>query len=427
MECIIFIGTRKSGSSFEALTASCEMNYYTILLTDNTSYLKSKSDFQAVNLMRYCDLHDLDDIRYNVSRIRKSDLDIRAIVSFTDEHCYIANLIAKEFRLNYFTLEAIKTMKDKIRTRRAIQNSPYSPFFRIIKHQSQVPAEIVNQHLPVVLKEPMSTGSKGVVKVNTYDEYERKLSEILKKSQNSSVLLEEYLDGPQFLVETLTVNNNVHIAAVIKQEISYSYRFIVTGYKVITDYENCQSLLDAVDEIIHLIGLRNGSCHLELRYVKDQWKLIEINPRISGGIMNTLIQTAYGINLVKETLELATGRKPDLKPRYIKEVYVQYIVVDREGILTKVTGRGKALSCQGVERVSVKPRKGQLIIPPLSMGYRYAYVIATGDTAQKAIDNAKYAANQIKFYIKEIDGELLPLLSKRQRDTLNLFYRNRMN
>jgi len=48
----------------------------------------------------------------------------------------------------------------------------------------------------------------------------------------------------------------------------------------------------------------------------------------------------------------------------------------------------------------VKPRRGTLLTPPLSMGHRYAYVIAEGATLAEAKKNAVSAAKEIKFILK---------------------------
>ena len=58
------------------------------------------------------------------------------------------------------------------------------------------------------------------------------------------------------------------------------------------------------------LGVTNAASHLEVRYVNGIWKLIEINPRISGGAMNRMIEEAFGINLVEETIKLYLGDEP---------------------------------------------------------------------------------------------------------------------
>jgi biotin carboxylase len=424
MNGIVFIGTQKSGSSYDAISAAREMGFYTVLLTGADAHYKNRIYFSNVDLMLLNNLHDLDKIKNEITNLKKENIDVRAIVSFVEDYCHTASLLAKEFNLVFFDPEAIQTMLDKLQTRRALAGSAYSPFYREINDADDIGKEDINAYLPLVLKAPLSTGSKWVIKINGYAEYEKEFMNIRKKCPHGKLLLEEYVDGQQFLVETVVVNGKVIIAAVIEQEVNYVYRFIITGYKFIHDYnsEYMQYLIATVNDIVKLIGITNGPCHLELKYTGKEWKLIEINPRISGCAMNLLIETATGINTVKETLKLYLGKKPDFTAKHKKEVFSQHIIVNKAGIMLKITGRGKAEQSAGVQHVFIKPKKGQLIMPPLSMGHRYAYVIATGKTAEAAMDNAKRAAGYIRFYIKEIDTEVMDSLTTRQKELLTDFY-----
>jgi biotin carboxylase len=284
------------------------------------------------------------------------------------------------------------------------------------------------ERLPLILKNPTSAGSKDVHKAQTYLQYGNAINEIRRNYPKDIILAEEYLEGTQYLIETLTVNNKTNIIAIIEQKITFTGRFIVTGYKMILEHENkfYHSLKEAVRFIINKHGMKEGPCHLEIRHVKNEWKLIEINPRISGGAMNSFIETAYGINLVKETLKLAVGNKTDLEYKYKKETFLQYLIVPKEGILIKVTGRNKALACRGIESVYIKPKKESIIIPPISMAYRYAYVIATGKTAHDAEENAKYGASQIKFHLREIDSNMFSKLGISEKRLLNAADKNKM-
>ena len=127
-----------------------------------------------------------------------------------------------------------------------------------------------------------------------------------------------YLAGQQYLVEVLVYNDQVNIVAVIEQEITFHQRFIVTGYLVLANSSG--SLFDelgiVVSSIMKEFGMSMGACHLELRLVGNEWKLIEANPRISGGAMNQMIKTNCGINLVKETVRLALGEVPNVQKQY---------------------------------------------------------------------------------------------------------------
>ena len=401
MKTVIFIGTNKSGSSYEAIKYSESMQYYTVLLTNNKKFIAERSEFPNVHLMKLCDINNIVEIRKVINQLIDNNLNICAIVSFIDPYCCTASILAEEFKLKYFSYNAISIMQDKIKSREALEGSQYVPFFYKVNDDNVLEKEYISKKLPLVLKVPSSAGSKDVYKVETYQQYEETIDEIKGRYPNEYILAEDYLEGPQYLVETVTINNKVNIVAIIEQEVTFTGRFIITGYKMILEHKSkfYKSLKNAVKCIVCKHGMKNGPCHLEMKYVNEKWKLIEANPRVSGGAMNLFIETAYGINLVGETLKLALGFKPNFNYKYKKETFLQYIIIPKKGELEKVTGKNKALNCQGVQVVYIKPKKGSTIMLPVSMAYRYAYVIATGQTADEARKNAKHGAAQIKFHV----------------------------
>ena len=143
--------------------------------------------------------------------------------------------------------------------------------------------------------------------------------------------------GDQYLVEVLVTNWKVLIGAIIKQEITKGKRFIVTGYGVLAEVPSYieESLLDVIETIVSLLEFKNGAFHLEIRLTEDGWKLIEINPRISGGAMNKMIQAAFGYSLVEETIKMLAGEEPSLEKRTSHYIFTQYVILENKGYFRK--------------------------------------------------------------------------------------------
>jgi biotin carboxylase len=234
-------------------------------------------------------------------------------------------------------------------------------------------------------------------------ELEKNVRKLRTKNPSETIIIEEYVVGDQYLVEVLVTSWRVQIGAIIKQEITKGRRFIVTGYGVLAEVPSKieESLLDVIETIVSMLELQNGTFHLEIRLAKDGWKLIEINPRISGGAMNRMIEAAFGYSLVEETLRMLAGEDPILEKSSNYFVYTQYIILESKGILEKVTGKKRAVATPGVVEVYVKPKSGTYVTPPLSMGHRYAYVIARGETLEEAQSIAKQATSEITFHVRE--------------------------
>ncbi|MFJ8518749.1 ATP-grasp domain-containing protein [Lysinibacillus xylanilyticus] len=399
MKTIIFIGTNKSGSSREATRAAEKLGYFTVLFTNNEKQLQQRNAYPDIHKMILIDTSNLKIMKDEILNLSKNGFEIKSIVSFVDPFVHIASILCDEFCDNKTSSTAIEMMEDKEKTRIFLKNQPYSPKFYLLKPNESVPN---NLGFPLIVKSPKSTGSKDVLLANDTGQLEKHLSHLRSKNPGETIMVEEYIEGPQYLVEALVYNRQANVIGIIEQEITQGKRFIITGYGVLVKApKDIQTGLEEVlQSIVKEFNIENGALHLELRLTKNGWKLIEINPRISGGAMNTMLHAAFGFNLVEETLKLFLGERPDINPKHRKFVYTKYVIVQSKGILEKVIGRNRATNSPGVVEVYVKPKKGALLTPPLSMGHRYAYVIAVGATLAEAKNKAYQAAKEIKFILK---------------------------
>lgn len=404
MRTIVFIETNKSGSSREAIKAAERLGYFTVLLTKKENFINQRTEFPDVHQMILVEF-TYNKLKETITNLQKQGKQIKCIVSFVHSYVYLAASLAEEFCPTVVSSDPIFIMENKILSRDLIADLPFSPYYAVYTPDDSL-ENFINKHkahLPLIVKSPTSAGSRDVLLANDEKQLKLALQKLLK--YHEQILLEEYLDGPQYLVEVLVHNNKVHIIAIIEQQITFFKRFIVTGYCLPrnNDKRLYDSILNTVTSILKVFQLKNGACHLEMRLVNGSWKLIEINPRISGGAMNRIIEIGYGINLVEETIQLMLGNEPYLTRKHSKYVYAHYLTVDSKGVLMKVTGRNRCSKYPGVEEVCIKPRKGQVLRPPLSMGDRYGYVIASSDVKEEAISTAKKAANEICFHLAPIE------------------------
>ncbi|WKT78750.1 ATP-grasp domain-containing protein [Lysinibacillus fusiformis] len=399
LKAIVFIGTNKSGSSREATRAAERLGYFTILFTNNEKQLQQRRSYPDIHRMILIDTLNIERMKEEIDKLGKTGLEIKSIVSFVDPFVHVASILCDEFCHNYTSSSAIEIMEDKEKTRNYLKDQPYSPKFSLMRPNEPIAKNLT---FPLIVKSPKSTGSKDVLLATDADQLNNHLKALRSKNPYETIMIEEYLEGPQYLVEAVVYQRQSHVIGIIEQEITQGKRFIITGYGVlVTAPVDIQAGIEEVlQSIVKAFDIENGALHLELRLTKSGWKLIEINPRISGGAMNNMLHAALGFSLVEETLKLLLGEEPNLKPRHKKFVYTKYVIVESKGILEKVIGRTRATNSTGVVEVYVKPRKGTLLTPPLSMGHRYAYVIAQGSTLSEARNHATNAAKEIKFILR---------------------------
>ncbi|ALC89727.1 hypothetical protein AM500_08060 [Bacillus sp. FJAT-18017] len=407
MDTVIFIGCNKSGTSREAIKAAERMGFFTVLFTDRKKFIEQREEFSDVHQMIYLeDLQKRECLKEELDLLKGQGKNIKACLSLVDPFVYTATLLSIELGLIHPSPTAIYKMEEKTRVRKALQNMDFNPFFMVIqpKDSLEIAAESFEHSLPLIVKSPRSNGSKDVLLAETKRELEQAILSLRKQFPEQPILIEEYLNGPQYLIEVLVWEGKARIIGIIEQFISKGERFIVTGYHYPASLSETQheELDSVVAKVLSALDMTLGSCHLEMRWVNGEWKLIEINPRVSGGAMNQILHEGTGLNLVQEIIKLHLGQEPELKQSKLKHVYAQFVTVDARGILLRVTGKKRALSHEGVIEVYVKPRKGTILAPPNSLGDRYAYVIASAESFAEAKKIAQMAAKEIIFFIEPL-------------------------
>lgn len=408
---IVFLGFKRSGSVREAVTAAERLGMYTVVITDKRSLMRDRQMFPDVHLMQYTGNWNPAMLREIIESLPSSHITIAAIVSFVDPLVSVAAELAKKYCGTNLSLPAIRTMEDKIETRIVLERKcpRFNPVFQLCSpwDTSFSVIEPMSEHLPVVIKMPDGTGSTAVRRALNRYQFEQRLAWFRSEYPRKTLLLEEYLKGPQYLVEVMVNKGSITPIAVIKQHmLNRSGYMVVDGYAVLLDPEpDLGDMMKSVTDIIQAFEMDTGTCHLELRQGPDgQWKLIEVNPRISGSAMNRMIQVAYGINYVEETLKLILGEQPDVAAKIKRHVYTKFVTSDVSSVLLRVRGKHRAKRLPGVEEVFVSRRRGQRVYRTRSMGHRYAYIIAADDhSLQNAEDAAFRAAQEIEFVLERSD------------------------
>ena len=174
---------------------------------------------------------------------------------------------------------------------------------------------------PLLVKPRVSRGSKNIYKVNTKKELGLLLS-FLESNQNISkemVLIQEYLPGDEYTIDSLFDLDGNFVLCVPRKR-SYTYGGISAIGETIHD-NRFEKIVKKIGEVIKF----NGPVNIQVKEdVNGVLKLMEINPRLSGGLPITY---KSGINLPDLSYKLFSGinfDKQDYKNvkvfRYLNEV-----------------------------------------------------------------------------------------------------------
>lgn len=255
-----------------------------------------------------------------------------------------------------------------------------------------------------ILKPSRNSGSRGIAKIEkgiSEELFTRLYNVALNESRDKSVLIEQFIEGPEFSVEIIVWNNVVNVLAVTDKKTTGAPHFVELGHNQPSCFskETVKIVEEAAVVGVKSLGVNACACHAEVKVQNGKAYLMEIGTRMGGDFISTVLtRLSTGIDMIGAAVNCALGVEPNLKPiDRCQATCVRYFCPTP----------GKLISISNIEilnnvRVydSVIYRKVGDIIPEITSSLcRSGHVIVTEDTPQKAVELAESLVDKVKFEI----------------------------
>ncbi|MFD8641084.1 ATP-grasp domain-containing protein [Streptomyces zaomyceticus] len=284
---------------------------------------------------------------------------------------------------------------------------------------------------PVVLKPVSGSGSIGVRLCRDAAETRAWAERLLDRGTDergnpvtARLLVEAAVQGPEFSVETF---DDTVVTVVAKHTGPEPY-FVETGHDVPAPVPAADTAaLGAVAlRALSALGLGWGAAHTELRLTENGPVIIEVNPRLAGGMIPVAVRAALGTDLVDAVVARAAGLPPRTAVGATApadgaappaggaadrvdggrtdrggHAAIRFLPAAREGRVTAVDGLADARAAGGVVAATVATAPGRTVGITHSFQDRLACVVATGADAAQAAQRAAAAARLIRIELEE--------------------------
>ncbi|MFB6908938.1 ATP-grasp domain-containing protein [Streptomyces bacillaris] len=282
-----------------------------------------------------------------------------------------------------------------------------SPAFRTAGSPAEAARAATELGLPVVVKPPGRSGSIGVRRCDTPEAVTRHTAALLATTMDerglplpATVLVESYLDGPEFSVEVF----DGRVRAVIGKHLDQGLGFLETGHDVPAPVDDAvrAELGTAALAALAALGLGWGAAHVELRLVDGRAVVVEVNPRLAGGMIPQAVLAATGQDLIAELIALVAGRTPVRGPERTDSAAIRFVVPVTDGEVSTVPDPASARGLPGVVDAAVSARGGQRITRQGTFLDRLGHVVAVGSSLREAADRADRAVRTLSVGVSPL-------------------------
>mmetsp|Transcript_102103 Transcript_102103/g.142049 ORF Transcript_102103/g.142049 Transcript_102103/m.142049 type:complete len:522 (+) Transcript_102103:38-1603(+) len=234
--------------------------------------------------------------------------------------------------------EAVDIARDKHLTRKVLADAGLPSIANmLIENESQLEEAARKVGFPSVLKPVGGLSSLGVKKVNNEAEFLSVYREVvsvmrglvvsggffvrasaapdertnvdLDKVIDTTVMLEEYLDGDEVDIDIVMSNGEARYVTVSDNGPTHEPYFGETWgcLPSLLPREKVEDLRKMAEDSVKAIGFENGIFHVEGKYTSRGPRLIEVNARMGGGPVRKVHKHTFGVDLVVEQMFIAVG------------------------------------------------------------------------------------------------------------------------
>lgn len=317
-------------------------------------------------------------------------------------------IVAKELNLIGISEETAIKATNKVKMRDALyeNNVPCPAYFKVNKKEEYIKSvnQIKNMNCKCIVKPADNSGSRGIYLISSYEENEvdTAFKYSKKYSRDGDILVEEYMEGPEVSVETLSIDGKCNVIQITDKLTTGAPYFVEMGHSQPSklDIETKKKIKEIAIAANHAIGIENGPSHTEIKITKNGPKIVELGARLGGDNITThLVPLSTGVDMVECCINIALGKKADFKIKYNKGSAIKYFN-QNAGKIISINGIKEASKIEGVQQIVLLDSIGSHINEIKSSNDRIGYVIANADNVDSAINICDKVLNSIKIHIK---------------------------
>ena len=310
-----------------AIKRARELGYYVITV----DYLPDNPGHRFAN-----EYHNVSTTDLNAVLALAQELEIDGIVAYaSDPAAPTAAYVAEKMGLPGNPYESVKVLTEKDLFRAFLAEHGFNtPLAAGYSDYRSAAADIHRFKLPVMVKPVDSSGSKGVVKVDSVQDLQAAVDEALSYSRGKRIVIEEFIEkkGYQVSGDGFSVDGKLVFTSYGNELYSGkgTRNYVALGefWPSLLTAEQKRRVDAELQRLIAALGMRTCAYNIEVILDKDdKVYILELGPRNGGSYIPQLIQYATGVDLVTLTLQAAMGDPlPRLEMKDTVGVWSNYMI-----------------------------------------------------------------------------------------------------
>ena len=319
MKKLLLVIPENSYKSNDFVVAAEKLGIDFLIITDSEQVSSKFSDTVIINKF---------DAELNKNNIKKLK-DVTHVLPVDHSALKFSGYLVDLLEVKGNKLESINLSMNKYESRKTFNSlSDIKANNEIIKNIDDINI-FINKNGTSVLKPNYGTASKSVLKINNVEKNKEQIEKLMQDCFDQDLVIEEYIDGKEYALEGTIINSKLKKIVIFDKPVEYKHPYFeesiyITPSELSSEAE--KRVVSIVDKACKKIGLEDGPVHVEFKINENQIFIIEINPRMIGGLCSRCL--SFGLFKVSlEEIILHAFMNNELKNIELLNNYVGVLMI----------------------------------------------------------------------------------------------------
>ncbi|MEO6504373.1 MAG: ATP-grasp domain-containing protein [Jatrophihabitantaceae bacterium] len=376
-------------------------------------------DYWPAERYRLAGSKHIDDI-ITAAKSWHAEQQFDGVFTFAESAVVTVATVAEALGLPGIGVEAARTSRNKLLMRQAHERADVPrPHFRFVSDVEAALSAAEEFGYPVILKPTLGAASNYVFRVDNPKALTERFAQASKglgrlmwyKAEADGLdlgpyglLVESFLDGPEFLTEALVWDGEVYLGSVVDRVTVEGDTFDDDVHHAPTSLEPAQlaAVHQAITAATHAQGLRRSVMHAEVRFHQGKPHLLEIAARPGGGGLDYFARISAGYSPFAALIDVVRGVRPQVEHYRPTGVHTAgTCLISAPGRIEEINVPASVTESDRIFFFKITAKPGDLIRRPPEGNNIFGFLCTTGESFDDAIEAARELAGQIEVRVSD--------------------------
>lgn len=372
-----------------------KMGIYTVVVSVPGNY----PGFEYAERVCYEDTRDYEKV-LEIARREKID---GITTTGTDVAVVTIGKICDELGLTGLSYEAGKIATDKMlmKTRYEEYGVRTAKFREVFFEDKNLYERIKDLRYPLICKAVDTSGSRGIVKVQTEKEFADAIRIVRENTKKDYFIVEEFLEGEEFGAQAFIYHGQVRFILPHGDYVFQGDTGVPIGHWA--PYELDADIIEdakiQLQKAAGAMGLDNCAMNADFILVDGKTYVLEIGGRAGATCLPELVSLYYGYDYYEKIIQAALGEDVDFSSPEANPNVGMLLRSEKEGVIKAIADKNDSED-PGIVEIQFDYKVGDKVSAFRVGPHRIGHVVVKGDTVEQAKAKMERVLDRIEITVE---------------------------